>query len=152
MQLHCVSSRMCLIFMLFNRFDMLRAARGVLAITIVWAALFLVKLSRMKYFIIAGEPSGDLHGSNLIRELFNKTRMPEYMLGRRIDAICRRYLLVHYRKLALMGFVQLSEIWRNLKNIVICKRQIIQYNPDVVIFIDYPGFNLRIAEFVKSRE
>jgi lipid-A-disaccharide synthase len=106
----------------------------------------------MKYFIIAGEQSGDLHGSNLIRELIVADKNAEVQCwGGDLMESAGATLLVHYRKLAFMGFV---EVIKNLgaisKNIKLCKRQIIEYKPDVVIFIDYPGFNLRIAEFVKK--
>lgn len=106
----------------------------------------------MKYFIIAGEQSGDLHGSNLVRELFNKDKDARITCwGGDLMESAGATLLVHYRKLAFMGFVA---VIRNLgeisKNFSLCKRQIIQYKPDVVIFIDYPGFNLRIAEFAKK--
>jgi lipid-A-disaccharide synthase len=106
----------------------------------------------MKYFIIAGEQSGDLHGSNLIRELFLTDRSAEIRCwGGDLMESEGAELLVHYRKLAFMGFVA---VVKNLdaisKNINLCKHQINEYKPDVVIFIDYPGFNLRIAEFAKK--
>jgi lipid-A-disaccharide synthase len=106
----------------------------------------------MKYFIIAGEQSGDLHGSNLIRELFNADKKAEVRCwGGDLMEAAGATLLVHYRKLAFMGFVA---VIKNLaaisKNIDLCKRQITEYSPDVVILIDYPGFNLRIAEFAKK--
>jgi lipid-A-disaccharide synthase len=106
----------------------------------------------MKYFIIAGEQSGDLHASNLIRELFNTDKDAEVRCwgGDQMES-AGAVLLVHYRKLAFMGFVavikNLGAISRNLN---LCKSQITDYKPDVVIFIDYPGFNLRIAEFAKK--
>jgi lipid-A-disaccharide synthase len=106
----------------------------------------------MKYFIIAGEQSGDLHASNLIRELFNTDKDAEVRCwGGDLMESAGAVLLVHYRKLAFMGFVavikNLGAISRNLN---LCKSQITDYKPDVVIFIDYPGFNLRIAEFAKK--
>jgi lipid-A-disaccharide synthase len=106
----------------------------------------------MRYFIIAGEQSGDLHGSNLIRELLSADKLAEIKCwgGDLMESAGAR-LLVHYKKLAFMGFVA---VIRNLgaisKNIRLCKQQITEFNPDVVIFIDYPGFNLRIAEFAKK--
>jgi lipid-A-disaccharide synthase len=106
----------------------------------------------MKYFIIAGEQSGDLHGSNLIRELFISDQRAEIQCwgGDLMESAGAR-LLVHYRKLAFMGFVAvIKNIGAISKNINLCKRQIKEYKPDVVIFIDYPGFNLRIAEFAKK--
>jgi lipid-A-disaccharide synthase len=106
----------------------------------------------MKYFIIAGEQSGDLHGSNLIRGLFKTDNNAEIVCwGGDLMESAGATLLVHYRKLAFMGFVAvLKNLGAIAKNISICRKQITDYNPDVVIFIDYPGFNLRIAEFAKN--
>ena len=106
----------------------------------------------MKYFIIAGEQSGDLHGSNLIRELIVADKNAEVQCwGGDLMESAGANLLVHYRKLAFMGFIGvIKNLGAISKNIKLCKRQIIEYKPDVVIFIDYPGFNLRIAEFVKK--
>jgi lipid-A-disaccharide synthase len=106
----------------------------------------------MKYFIIAGEQSGDLHGSNLVKELFAADKDAEIICwGGDLMESAGATLLVHYRKLAFMGFVA---VIKNLdaisKNIRLCKQQISEFKPDVVIFIDYPGFNLRIAEFAKK--
>lgn len=106
----------------------------------------------MRYFIIAGEQSGDLHGSNLVRGLFNADKNAEiFCWGGDLMETSGATLLVHYRKMAFMGFVA---VLRNLgtikKNLALCKKQIIEYNPDVVIFIDYPGFNLRLAAFAKN--
>ncbi|MFN5324565.1 MAG: lipid-A-disaccharide synthase [Bacteroidota bacterium] len=103
----------------------------------------------MKYYIISGEASGDLHGSNLVKEI----------LARDTDAQIRAWggdlmqaagadVVKHYRDLAFMGFAEvlmnLRTILRNLKQ---CKYDILDFNPDVVILVDYPGFNLRIARF-----
>jgi lipid-A-disaccharide synthase len=106
----------------------------------------------MKYFIIAGEQSGDLHGSNLVRELIVADKNAEIECwGGDLMESAGATLLVHYRKMAFMGFIavikNLSAISRNIK---LCKRHIIEFKPDVVIFIDYPGFNLRIAGFAKK--
>jgi lipid-A-disaccharide synthase len=107
----------------------------------------------MRYFIIAGEQSGDLHGSNLIRELFEADKNAEIICwgGDLMESAGAR-VLVHYRKLAFMGF---TAVLKNLgaisKNLNLCKKQIAEYNPDVIIFIDYPGFNLRIAEYAKNK-
>jgi lipid-A-disaccharide synthase len=106
----------------------------------------------MRYFIIAGEQSGDLHGSNLVRELFVADKSAEiYCWGGDLMESAGATLLVHYSKMAFMGFVS---VVKNLgainKNLTICKQQITEYKPDVIIFIDYPGFNLRIAEFAKN--
>ncbi|HTM92579.1 MAG TPA: lipid-A-disaccharide synthase [Flavisolibacter sp.] len=107
----------------------------------------------MKYYIIAGEASGDLHGSNLIKEL------------RKLDAeaVIRAWggdkmkdasaeIVKHYKDLAFMGFI---EVIRNLStildNLKFCKKDITQFQPDVLILIDYPGFNLRIAKWAKQQ-
>lgn len=106
----------------------------------------------MKYFIIAGEPSGDLHGSNLIRGIFAADPDARvFCWGGELMQSAGGTLLMHYRKLAFMGFAAVLLNLRTIKkNISTCKRQISEHNPDVVILIDYPGFNLRIAKFVKG--
>lgn len=106
----------------------------------------------MRYFIIAGEQSGDLHGSNLIKGLHDSDKNAEIVCwGGDLMEAAGAELLVHYRKTAFMGFMS---VVKNLgpisKNLKLCKEQIIKYNPDAVIFIDYPGFNLRIAAFAKK--
>jgi lipid-A-disaccharide synthase len=106
----------------------------------------------MKYFIIAGEKSGDLHGSNLIKGI--KKADPEaeiFCWGGEMMEEAGGKLLLNYRQLAFMGFVgvvkNLGTIFRNMS---LCKRQIRELTPDVVILIDFPGFNLRIAQYAKS--
>jgi len=106
----------------------------------------------MKYYIIAGEASGDLHGSNLIREI--KRRDPEALIrgwGGGLMQEAGAEIVKDYRDLAFMGF---TEVIRNLptilKNIKFCKSDILRFKPDAVIFIDYPGFNLRIAEWARK--
>jgi lipid-A-disaccharide synthase len=106
----------------------------------------------MKYFIIAGEQSGDLHGSNLVRGIHSADKNAEiFCWGGDLMEVAGAKLLQHYRNMAFMGFVA---VVKNLgaiqKNMSLCKKQILEINPDVVIFIDYPGFNLRIAEFAKA--
>ena len=106
-----------------------------------------------KYYIIAGEASGDLHGSNLIKGIKKIEN----------DAIIRCYggdlmqeaggeLIKHYKETAVMGFWEvfksLGKIRKNLKE---CKRELLEFNPDVVILIDYPGFNFRIAKFAHNK-
>lgn len=106
----------------------------------------------MKYFIIAGEASGDLHGSNLITGLIEADPLSEIVCwgGNKMERSGAR-LLVHYRELAVMGFweviIKLGKIFRNLRK---CRHQICDFKPDVVILIDYPGFNLRIAKYLKK--
>lgn len=107
----------------------------------------------MKYYIIAGEASGDLHGANLMKELFKKDSSAEIRFwGGDLMQNVGGTLVKHYRELAFMGF---AEVVMNLKtilnNIKICKDDIEKYNPDVIIFIDYPGFNMRIAKWAKSK-
>ncbi len=107
----------------------------------------------MKYFLIAGEASGDLHGANLIKSIKQKDANAEfnYWGGDLMEAEASG-LLMHYKKVTIMGFVEVILNLRSiLSNINICKQQIEAFNPDVVILIDYPGFNLRIAEFCKSK-
>jgi lipid-A-disaccharide synthase len=107
----------------------------------------------MQYYIIAGEASGDLHGSNLIKELLlldNKASIRCWG-GNKMEA-AGAMLVKHYRDLAFMGF---AEVLKNLptifKNLDFCKRDILAFKPDVLILIDYPGFNLRIAEWAKKQ-
>jgi lipid-A-disaccharide synthase len=106
----------------------------------------------MKYFIIAGEPSGDLHGSNLVRGILSSDPDASILCwGGELMESAGATLLMNYRKLAFMGFVTILMNLRTIaKNMTLCKHQISEHNPDVVILIDYPGFNLRIAKFVKS--
>lgn len=106
----------------------------------------------MKYFIIAGEPSGDLHGSNLIRGLKISDQEAEIVCwGGELMEQAGGTLLMHYRRLAFMGFVAIMLNIRTIaKNMALCKNQISERNPNVVILIDYPGFNLRIARFAKT--
>ena len=106
----------------------------------------------MKYYIIAGEASGDLHGSNLMKELKKKDASAEFRFwGGDLMQQQGGTLVKHYRDLAFMGFVEVAMNIRTiLKNISFCKKDIENWQPDVVILIDYPGFNLRIASFVKS--
>lgn len=106
----------------------------------------------MKYFIIAGEQSGDLHGSNLVRELFRADSSAIIKCwGGDLMESAGATLLMHYRKTAFMGFVT---VVKNLHAITsylnLCRSQITEFAPDVVILIDYPGFNLRIAGFAKE--
>ena len=106
----------------------------------------------MKLYLIAGEASGDLHGSNLMRELKN--------LNPEIDFRCwggdlmeqqGGTIVKHINQLAFMGFVEvLMNLRTVLKNLALCKRDILSYKPDAVILIDYPGFNLKIAKFLHN--
>jgi len=108
---------------------------------------------KMKYYIIAGEASGDLHGSNLMKALYKEDVTADIRFwGGDLMQDVGGTLVKHYRELAFMGF---SEVIMNLKtilnNIKICKADIEKFNPDVIIFIDYPGFNMRIAKWAKHK-
>jgi lipid-A-disaccharide synthase len=107
----------------------------------------------MKYYIIAGEASGDLHGANLMKGLYKEDPNAEIRFwGGDLMQNVGGNMVKHYRELAFMGFL---EVILNLKtilnNIKICKKDIEQFNPDAIIFIDYPGFNMRIATWAKER-
>ena len=107
----------------------------------------------MKYYLIAGEASGDLHGANLMRALQQIDPEAEFRFwgGDRMEAVGGK-LIKHYRDLAFMGFWEVVTNLRTiLRNIDFCKRDIIQFQPDAIIFIDYPGFNMRIAKWAKQR-
>ena len=103
----------------------------------------------MRYYIIAGEASGDLHASNLVAEIKKKDKKAEFrgcggdlMKAQGVD------LLKHYRTMAYMGFVEVAVNLRKvLGNIAQCKKDILEYHPDAIILVDYPGFNFRIADF-----
>ena len=106
----------------------------------------------MKYYLIVGEASGDLHASNLMRELKKQDENAEFRffggdLMKSVGGICVK----HYKEMAYMGFIpvllHLRTIFRNMD---MCKMDIVSWNPDVVILVDYPGFNLKIASFVKE--
>jgi len=107
----------------------------------------------MKYYIIAGEASGDLHGSNLIKELkkLDTSAAIRCWGGDKMQAGGGE-LVKHYRELAFMGF---TEVLMNLRtifsNLKFCKEDILQFKPDALILIDYPGFNLRIAKWAKQQ-
>jgi len=107
----------------------------------------------MKYFIIAGEQSGDLHGSNLIRGLNEYDSDAEiFCWGGDLMQAAGASIMKNYRDLAFMGFVAVvKNLGTITKNINLCKSQITELKPDVIIFIDYPGFNLRIAEWAKKK-
>lgn len=107
----------------------------------------------MKYYIIAGEASGDLHGSNLMKALYQEDSNADIRFwGGDLMQNVGGTLVKHYKELAFMGF---AEVVLNLKtilnNIQICKNDIEKFNPDVIIFIDYPGFNMRIAKWAKEK-
>ncbi len=107
-----------------------------------------------KLYIIAGEASGDLHGSNVMKELFRKdpTIDIRFWGGDKMNAVGGT-LAKHIRELAFMGFVEvLFNLRTILKNMKWCKSDILAYEPDAILLIDYPGFNMRIAKWAKKRE
>ncbi len=106
----------------------------------------------MKYYIIAGEASGDLHGSNLMKALKQKDPDAEFRFcGGDLMTKQGGIIVKHYRDLAFMGFLEVAMNLRTiLNNIKFCKEDIQNNRPDVLILVDYPGFNLRIARFAKE--
>src|SRR5579872_863703 len=106
----------------------------------------------MKYYIIAGEASGDLHGSNLIAALKKLDAGAEFRCwGGDLMQQAGGTLVKHYKTLAFMGFVEvLSNLPTIFKNLRFCKEDIKAYRPDALILVDYPGFNLRIAKWARA--
>lgn len=106
----------------------------------------------MKYFLIAGEASGDLHASNLMAALKEKDPEADFrFFGGDLMQAVGGTLVKHYREMAFMGFIPvLLNLRTILNNMKTCQEDIRKYQPDVVILIDYPGFNLKIAKFVKT--
>ena len=107
----------------------------------------------MKYYIIAGEASGDLHGSNLMREMRKLDQSAEIRCwGGDLMEGAGGSLVKHYKDLAFMGFVEvIKNLPTILKNLKFCKQDILAFKPDLLILIDYPGFNLRIARWAKKQ-
>ncbi|HYQ56377.1 MAG TPA: lipid-A-disaccharide synthase [Draconibacterium sp.] len=106
----------------------------------------------MRYYLIAGEASGDLHGSNLMKELRLADKKADFCFfgGEKMQAVGGQ-LVKHYREMAFMGLVNVILNLKTIKqNLELCKKDLLSYDPDVLILIDYPGFNLRIAEFSKQ--
>lgn len=107
----------------------------------------------MKYYIIAGEASGDLHGANLMKSILKEDAKAaiRFWGGDLMQAVGGT-LVKHYKDLAFMGFVEVvANLKTILNNIKFCKSDIELFQPDVIIFIDYPGFNLRIAKWAKQK-
>jgi lipid-A-disaccharide synthase len=107
----------------------------------------------MKYYIIAGEASGDLHGSNLMKALYREDPNADIRFwGGDLMQSVGGTLVKHYRELAFMGFIEvIFNLNTIFKNIDFCKKDIEAFEPDALIFIDYPGFNMRIAKWAKQR-
>lgn len=106
----------------------------------------------MKYYIIAGERSGDLHASNLMKEILKLDSEADFrFFGGDFMQNVGGELVTHYREMAYMGFLDvflnLDKVWANIKR---CKSDIASYNPDALVLVDYSGFNLRIAKFIKK--
>jgi lipid-A-disaccharide synthase len=107
----------------------------------------------MRYYVIAGEASGDLHGSNLIKAIHREDSKADVRCwgGDKMQA-AGATLVKHYRDLAFMGFVEVLMHLRTIfRNIDFCKKDITDWKPDVLVLIDYPGFNMRIAEWAKKQ-
>ena len=106
----------------------------------------------MKYYLIVGEASGDLHASHLMSALKTADPQADFAFRGRPNGCCWRQMVKHYKELAYMGFIpvllHLRTIFANMKR---CKEDIVAWNPDVVILVDYPGFNLDIAKFVHAK-
>ena len=106
----------------------------------------------MKYYLIVGEASGDLHASNLMRALKElDTEASFRFFGGDLMSGVGGTRVKHYKELAYMGFIPVLLHLRTIfKNMDLCKKDIVDWNPDVVILVDYPGFNLKIAEYIKK--
>ncbi|CAM3917961.1 lipid-A-disaccharide synthase [Mucilaginibacter galii] len=107
----------------------------------------------MKYYLVAGEASGDLHGANLMKALKEKDPEAEFrFFGGDLMLAQGGMLVKHYSSMAYMGIVEVVMNLRTiLQNMKTCKQDIVSWQPDVLILIDFPGFNLKIAEFAKSQ-
>jgi len=107
----------------------------------------------MKYYLIAGEASGDLHGANLMKSILRNDPQAEFRFwgGDKMQSVGGT-LVKHYRDLAFMGFAEvLLNIMTIRKNMIFCKKELVSFAPDVVVLIDYPGFNLRMAKFAHKK-
>lgn len=107
----------------------------------------------MKYYLIVGEASGDLHASNLMKALKAKDREAQFrFFGGDLMSEVGGERVKHYRELAYMGFIPVLMHLRTIfSNMSRCKRDIVEWNPDVLILVDYPGFNLSIAEYIRKK-
>ena len=106
----------------------------------------------MKYYLIVGEASGDLHASHLMKALLKEDPTAEFrFFGGDLMSAVGGTRVRHYRDLAYMGIIAvLLHLRTILRNMAFCKRDIVEWQPDVVILVDYPGFNLKIAKFVHN--
>ena len=105
----------------------------------------------MKYYLIVGEASGDLHASNLMQAIKENDENADFrFFGGNLMQQVGGTMVEHYRELAFMGFMPvLLNLKTILRNLEICKKDIVRFSPDVVILVDYPGFNLKIAKYLK---
>ncbi len=107
----------------------------------------------MKYYLIAGEASGDLHGANLMKSILRNDPQAVFRFwgGYKMQTVGGT-LVKHYRDLAFMGFAEVLMNLRTIRrNMIFCKKELVSFTPDVVILIDYPGFNLRMAKFAHKK-
>lgn len=107
----------------------------------------------MKYYLIAGEASGDLHGANLMKAILKNDPQAEFRFwgGNKMQTVGGT-LVKHYRDLAFMGFAEVLLNIRTIRrNMIFCKKELVSFTPDVVILIDYPGFNLSMAKFAHKK-
>jgi lipid-A-disaccharide synthase len=108
----------------------------------------------MKLFVIAGEPSGDLHASNVMKEILRRDSKTEFMFtgGQKMEQVCSAASVIPLQQMAFMGFVEvvknLSTIRQNFKKV---KQAILQFQPDALLLVDYPGFNLRMAKWASEK-
>lgn len=109
-------------------------------------------IEKMKYYIIAGEASGDLHASNLMKELKKQDSYARFRFwGGDLMLAQGGELVKHYRETAFMGFVTVLKNLNAIRaNFALCEKDLLEYQPDVLILVDYPGFNLRMAKFAKK--
>ena len=109
----------------------------------------------MKYYIIAGEPSGDLHGSNLMRGLQAEDGEAQFRFcggDKMAEVGGREGLLMHYRDMSFFGIVQVIANLRTIfRQMADCRRDIEAFAPDVLILIDYPSFNMRLAKWAHAK-
>ena len=108
----------------------------------------------MKYFLVVGEASGDLHASNLMRSLQQADPAADFRyFGGDLMQSVGGTLIQHYRNMAYMGFIPVLMHLRTIsRNLTLCKQALRDYQPDIVILVDYPGFNFRIAKYLRNRE
>ena len=104
----------------------------------------------MKYYLIVGEASGDLHASNLMKAIKSADENAEFrFFGGDLMSAVGGTRVKHYRELAYMGFIPvLMHLHTILKNMSSCKRDIVEWAPDALVLVDYPGFNLSVAEYI----